>query len=174
MAGENGALWKVVTSAADGLEATASAASVNNVLLFNPTSKVIGEGAGFLSDINVQFRRATPENEAVNNSEIEIQDMGVDSLDITLTVLCGNTDNDDPSNPINKLSLWLQTGNTTTGYTKGRYGLRLDNAPQWNVVPTATYGFHIRDVDFTYIGEKTDQCLAVIHLSLGGAIINAI
>jgi hypothetical protein len=42
MAGENGALWEVQTSAANGTEATASGADANHVALFNDTAKVIG------------------------------------------------------------------------------------------------------------------------------------
>lgn len=174
MAGENAALWRVPASAVDGTEATASGASVNNVLLFNDTSKVIGDGGAYITDVLVSFRKAIPENESVNQNNNEIQDMGVSGLDLVITALGGNTDNDDPSNPVNKLSLWLQGSNSTTGYIKGRFGLRLDNSPQWNVVPTADYGFHLRDVQFTYMGEKKDVCSLVIKLSLGGAIINAI
>jgi len=122
----------------------------------------------------VDFRRAVPENEAVDEDNNEIQDMGVDGLDVQIVALCGNTDNDDDTNPVNKLSKWLQDGNSTTGYTKGRYGLRLDNAPQWNVVPTATLGFNIRDVQFKYLGEKKDQCLVTIRIALGGDIVTAI
>ncbi len=174
MAGENAAIWIVASGAGDGLEATASAASVDNVLLFNEISKVVGSGGANISDIDVDFRKAIPENEAVSTDNNEIQDMGIDGFDVTITAITGNTDNDATSNAVNKLSLWLQNSNGVAGYSKGRFGLRLDNAPQWNVVPTSTLGMHIRNVNFKYIGEKKDQCLVVIQLSLGGDIQTAI
>ncbi len=174
MAGENGAIWQVQASAGNGSEATASGASVNNVLLFNASTKVIGDGGAYITDIKVDFRRAVPENEAVDSDNNEIQDMGIDGLDFIITAIGGNTDNDAVTNPVNKLSLWIQDGNTATGYTKGRYGLRLDNAPQWNVVPTSALGCHITNVNFTYLGERKDMVQLIISMALGGDIKTAI
>ena len=174
MAGENAAIWIVASGAGDGLEATALSNSVNDVLLFNETSKVVGSGGAYITDIEVDFRKAIPENEAVNTDNNEIQDMGIDGFDVTITAITGNADNDAVTNAVNKLSLWLQSTNGVSGYSKGRFGLRLNNAPQWNVVPTSTLGMHIRTVNFKYLGEKKDQCLVVIQLSLGGDIQNAI
>ena len=170
MAGENAAIWEVQASAADGTEATAT---TTHTQLFNDTAKDISGGA-YITDIKVNFRRAVPENEAVDEDNNEIQDMGIDGLDIIITGVSGNADNDASTNLVNKFSKWLQDGNTATGYTKGRFGLRLDNAPQWNVVPTTTYGYHIRDVDFTYIGEKKDAVQFIIRIALGGDITTAI
>ena len=175
MAGENGAIWQVQSGAANGTEATASGASVNNVALFNDTAKVVGaDGVSYISDIQVAFIRAVPENEAVDADNNEIQDMGISGLDIQIDGVSGNADNDAATNLVNKLSTWLQDGNTTTGYTKGRYGLRLDNAPQWNVVPTSTYGMHLRDARFQYIGEDKDRVRFTIRMALGGDIASAI
>jgi len=171
LAGENAALWQVQASAANGTEATAGA---SNTQLFNDTGKVIGAGIPYIDEINVDFRRSVPENEAVDANNNELQDMGIDGLDITITGLSGNTDNDAVANMVNKFSKWLQDGNTATLFTKGRFGLRLDNAPQWNVVPTSTYGYHIRTAQFQYIGEKKDVVKFTISLGLGGDIATAI
>ena len=157
----NSAIWQVQASG-DGTE---SDAGDSNTIDFNATSKLPSAGA-YISDITVNFRRAVPENEAVATDNNELQDMGIDGLDITLEGVIGNADNDATANSVNKLSKFIQDGNTiSTGsptYTKGRYGLRLDNAPQWNVVPTSTYGYHIRDIKLNYIGENKD--LSLIHI----------
>jgi len=174
MAGENAAIWEVQSGAANGLEATAGA---TNTQLFNDTGKVIGAGIPYIDEINIDFRRAVPENEAVNADNNELQDMGIQGLDITITGVSGDADNDAVGNLVNKFSKWLQDGNTTTGFTKGRFGLRLDNAPQWNVVPDDTpntFGFHIRTATFQYIGEKKDIVKFTISLGLGGDIATAI
>jgi len=171
MVGENAAIWQVQASAANGTESTAGA---SNTQLFNDTGKMIGAGIPYIDEINVDFRRAVPENEAVNADNNELQDMGIDGLDITITGLSGNTDNDAVANMVNKFSKWLQDGNTATLFTKGRFGLRFDNAPQWNVVPTSTYGYHIRTAQFQYIGEKKDTVKFTISLGLGGDIATAI
>lgn len=170
MAGENAWLWQVQASGS----APRLSASSANIIEFNNTGKVPSGGA-YIDDIQVDFRRAVPENAAVDDNNNEIQDMGVDGLDIIIHGFSGNADNDNVStNPINKLSKWLQDGNTATGYTKGRYGLELDNAPQWDVQPATTYGYHIRNVTFHYIGEKKDICEFTIYLSLGGDLTSAI
>lgn len=175
MAGENAAIWQVQASAADGLEATALAADADNIALFNDTAKVIGtQSVSYIANIEVEFRRATPENEAVNADNNELQDMGIEGFDIVLTGKSGDADNDLDTNLVNKLSKWLQDGNTTTGFTKGRYGLRLDNAPQWNVVPTADLGFHIRSCQFQYLGENKDAVVFTIRMALGGDIATAL
>ena len=170
MAGENAAIWQVQASAGDGNEGTATA---TNTVLFNSSTKIPSDGA-FASDIVVDFRRAVVENEAVNTDNNELQDMGVEGLDLTVTGVIGDANNDDATNSVNKLSKWLQESNDTTLFTKGRFGLRLDNAPQWNVDPTSTFGYFIRNVRFQYMGEATDLVQITITLVLGGDIASAI
>ncbi len=175
MANENAALWQVQSGAANGTESTASGASVNNVALFNDSAKIIGaQGVSYLSEITVDFRRSVPENEAVNADNNELQDMGLEGLDIVLTGITGDVNNDATTSLVNKLSTWLQAGNTTTGFTKGRYGLRLDNLPQFNVVPTSALGFHMRDFKLRFVGERVDATEFIIRLALGGDIPTAI
>jgi len=166
----NAALWQVQSGAGTGAEATAGD---THTIDFNATTKVPSDGP-FISDISVDFRRSVPENEAVAADNNELQDMGIDGLDITLEGIIGDADNDVTANSVNKLSKWLQDGNTVTGYTKGRFGLRLDNAPQWNVVPTTTYGYHIRDIKLQYMGENRDLVHFTIRLALGGDVASAI
>jgi hypothetical protein len=170
MAGENAHIWQVQASAVNGNRTTAGSTHTQS---FNNTGKVPSGGA-YIEDIAVEFRRSIPENTAVNANNNEIQDMGVEGLDIVIKGISGNADYDHESNLANKCSKWLKDGNTTTGYTKGRYGLQLDNAPQWNVVPTSTFGYHIRSINFRYIGEKKDLVEYTIALSLGGDLDNAI
>lgn len=170
MAGENAYIWQVQASAINGAQVTATD---NNTQYFNNTAKVPSGGA-YISNIDVDFRRAVPENEAVDEDNNEIQDMGLGGLDLVFTGVSGDTDLDQSSNLVNKFNKWLMDGNTTTGYTKGRYGLFLGNAPQWNVVPTSTYGYHIRNVQYRYLGEKRDLVEFTISLALGGDIVTAI
>ena len=170
MAGENAWIWEVQSGAGSGQRATAGD---THTQAFNNTGKVPSGGA-YIDSINVNFRRAVPENEAVDEDNNEIQDMGIGGLDITIHGFSGDADNDVAANCVNKYIKWLKDGNTTTGYTKGRFGLELDNAPQWDVVPTSTYGYHIRDIDWNYIGDKVDTVEFTIRLALGGDLQNAI
>lgn len=177
MAGENAAIWEVQSGAANGTESTATS---THTQLFNSTTKTSAGGA-FIDNIIINLNKATPENESVNDDNNEIQDMGISGLDITITGISGNADNDAATNLVNKFIKWAVDGNTTTGYIKGRFGLRLDNAPQWNVVPNADaggtggdYGFHILNPNWEYIGERKDLVKFSISLILGGDVANAI
>lgn len=166
----NSAIWQVQVNG----NGTESGAGDTYTIDFNATTKLPSAGA-YISDISVNFRRAVPENEAVATDNNELQDMGIDGLDITLEGVIGDADStSDSTNSVNKLSKFIQDGNTITGFTKGRYGLRLDNAPQWNVVPHADYGYHIRDIKLNYIGENKDLVHFVILMALGGDIKTAI
>ncbi len=170
MAGENIFLWQVQASGA----AARASATTEHLLSFNNTGKVPSGGA-YIDSIDIDFRRAVPENEAVDADNNEIQDMGIGGLDIILHGYIGNADSNlEASNGVNKLSLWLQEGNTTTGYTKGRYGLEFDNAPQWDVVPSSTYGYHIRNAHFKYMGDKKDMVEFTVALALGGDLDSAL
>jgi len=168
----NSALWEVQSGAANGTESTAGDTHTID-FADNDTSKNPSAGA-FITDIEVEFRRAVPENESVDANNNELQDMGIDSLNITLTGIIGDANNDVTANEVTKLSKWLQDGNTTTGFTKGRFGLRLDAAPQWNVEPTSTLGFHIKDCVFRYPGDRKDIAEFTIRIALGGDITTAI
>ncbi len=170
MAGENAYIWQVQASAGSGQRTTAGD---TNTIAMNSSAKNPSDGA-YISDINVDFRRAVPENEAVDDDNNEIQDMGIGGLDIVIKGIIGDADNDVSTNPVNKMSKWLQDGNTTTGYTKGRYGLTLENLPQWDVTPTSTYGYHIRYARFNFIGERNDMVEFEIALALGGDLASAI
>jgi hypothetical protein len=177
MANENAAIWEVQSGAANGTEATATS---THTQLFNPDSNKIEDGA-YIDGIAISLRKASPENEAANTDNNELQDMGISGLDITLSGTSGNADSDVAANWVNKLIKWIKDGGTTTGYKKGRFGLRLDNAPQWNVVPNGdanslgtTYGFHILNPSWEYVGERTDLVRWSLTLSLGGDPLNAI
>lgn len=173
MAGENAAIWEVQSGAANGTEATAT---TTHTQLFNSTGKVISEGA-YIDTQSMIIGKATPENEAVNDDNNEIQDMGLTGVDVIITGVAGDIDNEVATNLVTKFIKWsiLDGGNTTTGFTKGRFGLRLDNAPQWNVVPTSTYGYHIiGQIEFNYVGDAKDQVQFKIRLGLGGDIVTAL
>ena len=178
MAGENAALWEVQSGAGNGTESTAT---TTHTQLFNDTGKVIGAPGAYITDISVSIRRAVPENEAVNDDNNEIQDMGLEGVDIIITGIAGKIATEATVNLVTKFNKWITDGNTTSGYQKGRFGLRLDNAPHWNVVPNGdansagtNYGFHIRNIDYKYVGERKNLVEFTIALALGGDITNAL
>lgn len=159
----NSAIWQVQSGAANGTEATATS---TNTILFNESPVVSTGGVIFTTDFNV--RNSVAENTKVDGNGNAIQDMGLDGIDIQITGLIKDSDSGNGS--VTKLMSWIKAGKTTTGYTEGRFGLRLDDFPFFNMVPTSTYGLVINNVRFVRDPEKINKVGVVINLRVGGDI----
>jgi len=166
MASEKILLWQVQSGAANGDQSTAGDA---NTVKFNPTPVL--QAANYLYKTQVNLRKSTPENPAVNADNNEIQDMGLDGVDYIIT---GEITDAKDSGDIPKLINWLQALNSTTGFTKGRFGLSHATFNFFDVVPTTTYGYHLNNVQFILLGEPKGVVGVVLTLRLGGDLDNAI
>ncbi len=166
MAGEKILFWQVQSAAANGTQATAGDA---NTVKFNPTP--ILQAGNYIYKTQVSMRKATPENPAVNEDNNEIQDMGAEGIDYIIT---GEISDAKDSGDIPKLINWYQALNTTTGFTKGRFGLSHATLSFWDVVPTSSYGYHLNGLQFILLGEPKGVLGVVLTLRLGGDLDNAI
>lgn len=169
----NAAIWWVKASAANGLEATATSDSTNSarysggeVLLFDETPVVTTGGHIFQSEYRV--RNSIAENAKVNGVGNDVQDMGLDGIDVQITGLV--KDSDASNDNLTKLMGWINEAKTTTGYTEGRMGLRVDDFPYFNLVPTTTYGYVLQDVTFIRDPNKDNKTGFVLVLRVGGDI----
>lgn len=162
MAG-NAALWQVQSSAANGTEATATSA---NTILFNETPIVSSAQQVLNSEFTI--RNSVPENPRVFGDGNELQDMGLDGVDIVIT---GQIKNSDSGNvPIDKIMTWTRQAKTATGYTRGRFGLRLDDFPHFNIVPTFQFGGAIQNIRFIRDPENLNNVSFVMTIRIGGNI----
>jgi len=164
------ALWWVKASAADGAEATAVADTTNfasgEIVKFNE-SPVVAKG-GNIWNTELGFRVSVPENAKVNGNNNDVQDMGLDGVDVVVTGMI--KDSDTANDSIAKLMAWMNEEKTTTLFTEGRFGLRLDDFPAFDMVPTATYGYVIQSLRFSRVGDKTNRAGFILTLRVGGAI----
>ena len=175
MAGENSAIWRVKASAANGTEATADADvsvfSNGEVVLFNPDSVASGDGTIFNTEFNI--RNSVPENPKVAGNNNEIQDMGLDGLDVQIVGLLTDVNANTGITKPEKLIKWMQNDKTVTGFTEGRFGLRIDDFPHFNVVPTSTYGYVLANLRFIRDPNFVDKVRFIATLRLGGDIASA-
>lgn len=162
MAGQS-AIWQVQTSAANGTEATATS---GNTILFNETPVVSSGGVIFTTEFNV--RNSIAENPKVSGDGNEVQDMGLDGIDVQVTGMFKDSDASNTS--ITELMSWIKAAKTTTGYTQGRFGLRLDDFPYFNMVPTSTYGYVLGNVQFVRDPNKVNKVGIVLTLRVGGDV----
>ncbi len=161
MAGENTAIWRATT--AQG--ATEAAALAVNKILFNSTP-VIATGS-YVFNTEVNYRNATPENPRVAGQINEVQDMGLQGIDVQITGQIRQTSS--ITQDLKNLVTWLQEDKTIqTGFPKGRFGLRMDDMPQFNVQPDLTFGYVLAQTRVIRDGEYKEKSGVVITLRFSG------
>ena len=161
MAGENTSIWRATV--AQG--ATEAAALAENKILFN-SSPVIATGS-YLFNTEVNYRNATPENPRVAGQINEVQDMGLQGIDVQVTgqIRQSSSVTDD----LQHLVTWLQEDKTEqTTFPKGIFGLRMDDMPQFNVEPSSTYGYVLAQTRIIRDGEYKQKAGVVITLRFSG------
>lgn len=160
----SGAIWQVQSGAINGLEATATPA---NTIVFD-NDEVTGSG-GVHYRTEILLRNSSPENTSLEGGVNDIEDMGPDGVDIQVTGEFKNSAID----VANVLKFWKED-KYTTGYPKGRFGLRLTVPDNFNVVPTATYGYHFINPKLIIDYELEKVIGFVVTLRLSGDVLNAI
>ena len=159
----NAALWQVQSAAANGTEATAGA---TNTIDFNNTPITTSSQVILTSEFTI--RNSVPENPRVFADGNELQDMGLDGVDIQITGLI--KDSDSGNVPMDKIMTWTRQAKTTTGYTRGRFGLRMDDFPHFNIVPTVDFGGAIQNIRFIRDPENFNNVGFVLTIRIGGNI----
>ncbi len=67
------------------------------------------------------------------------------------------------------LVTWVQEDKTLqVGFPKGRFGLRLDDMPQFNVTPTTTFGYVLAQARIIRDGEYKEKAGVIITLRFSG------
>jgi hypothetical protein len=161
LAGENTAIWRATT--AQG--ATEAAALAENKILFN-SSPVIATGS-YVFNTEVNYRNATPENPRVAGQINEVQDMGLQGIDVQITGQIRQSSS--VTLDLKHLVTWLQEDKTVqSDFPKGRFGLRMDDMPQFNVEPTTTFGYVLAQVRVIRDGEYKEKAGVVITLRFSG------
>ena len=161
MAGENTAIWRATT--AEG--ATEAAALAENIILFN--SQPVEATGSYVFNTEVNYRNATPENPRVAGQINEVQDMGLQGIDVQVTGQLRQTSS--TSGDLSNLVTWLQEDKTVqASFPKGRFGLRMDDLPQFNVEPATESGYVLAQTRIIRDGEYKEKAGVVITLRFSG------
>ena len=161
MAGENSAIWRA-TTAQGPIEGSALP---ENIILFN-SSPVIATGS-YVFNTEVNYRNATPENPRVAGQINEVQDMGLQGIDVQVTGQLRETSS--TSGDLSHLVTWLQEDKTVQAtFPKGRFGLRMDDLPQFNVQPSILFGYVLAQTRIIRDGEYKQKAGVVITLRFSG------
>jgi len=93
--------------------------------------------------------------------------MGLQGIDIQITGQLRQTSS--ITGDLKHLVTWLQEDKTIqTGFSKGRFGLRMDDMPQFNITPTATFGYVLAQARIIRDGEFKEKSGVVITLRFSG------
>ena len=93
--------------------------------------------------------------------------MGLAGIDIQVTGQIRQSSS--MSSDLSKLVTWLQEDKTVQAtFPKGRFGLRMDDMPQFNVTPTTTFGYILAQSRILRDGEYKEKAGVVITLRFSG------
>ncbi len=167
MAGENSAIWRA-TITGQGAENLAPA---DEIILFNPNSQ--GDNDSLMFHTEVFYRNSIPENPKVLGQINEVQDMGLDGIDVILTTRQLNSSNVTAGSVMAILRKWLIEDKTLTFFAKGRFGLRLNDIPIFNVQPqgspsTPEFGYVLANARFIRPQDHANKADIIITLRFSG------
>jgi len=156
----NTAIWRGTTGNPNEGNATPL-----NKIEFNAVP-VITTGS-YVFNTEVNYRNSTPENPRVAGQINEVQDMGLQGIDVQITGQLRDTDNTDGD--LAHLVTWLQEDKTLQqDFPKGRFGLRMDDMPQFNITPSQTFGYVLAQTRVIRDGEYKQKAGIVITLRFSG------
>lgn len=166
MAGENTAIFRV-TNTGD----TEGTVAANEKLLWNPTD--INSNNKFVFSTEIFYRNSIPENAKVQGQLNEVQDMGLDGIDVQLVCRIQNSSNDAVGSNMEILRKWLIQDKTNASFPKGRFGLRLDDIPIFNNTPNGPpgadhSGYILANIRFTRPQDHKNKVDAIITLRFSG------
>lgn len=156
-------IWQVQTGAANNTQSTAGD---DNTIKFSLGN--VGEGNDLFSN-NITLRNSTPENTSIEGDSNDIEDMGLDGIDIKLTGHFANNQTD-----ISKLVKWWKEDKFADVAPEGRFGLELNYPIDFDVVPTSTYGYQIVNPTIEILYEEARIVKFTMTLRLGGDIVSAL
>jgi len=157
---DNTAIWRGTAG-----NPTEGGASLLNIIKFN-SEPVIATGS-FVFNTEVNYRNSTPENPRVAGQINEVQDMGLQGIDVQITGQLRQTSS--ASGDLAHLVTWLQEDKTLqSDFPKGRFGLRMDDMPQFNITPDTNFGYVLAQARIIRDGEFKQKAGIVLTLRFSG------
>lgn len=131
MAG-NSCIWRADTLGAES--------SNSDRIEFNAGS--VPDNLTHITNSQFQLLSAIGINERPKIAVESIQDLGFSSLDVIIT---GSIQTPVSQLASHRIKKWLLESKTNTSFPKGRFGLRLDDYTDYNLVPTSTRAYFLYD-----------------------------
>lgn len=153
------AIWRSTTI---GAEASSEKIEFNDLSLANEI-----DIAG-INQSNTKMVSSVGVNPKPNSAVDELQDTGFAGLVVILTGSIKNTTDASSTSKIHYLKSWLLEDKTTTSFPLGRFGLRMNDFPIFNLTPTLTRGYMLTDVEFVRDGSVKGKVAVIMTLRFNG------
>jgi len=162
MAG-SGAIWRA-TVAQGGNEASALSA---NIIEFS-TGAATPDARGKMVSSSVHYTRDISIHPHPKRNLNRVQDglLGIKEVSIT-----GYFTEPDSAGGIANLNNWMIAAATVTGFTEGRFGLRIDDMGQFDLTPSAGVGYMLHDVFIDRIEGSPNEASFIAKLYLNGTAV---
>lgn len=108
------------------------AAATTDVITFTATNATDGK---HIHQTELDMVVAIGDNEKPQGDVNELQDVGVDSVTWIIT---GSVESPTSNDVFQTVKKWMFGGKTDVVFTKGRFGLELDDITAYNLIPTGT------------------------------------
>ena len=160
----NSAIWRATSLGAEASNST-------DIVEFNDLTLADDEQAGIVQS-STNLRTAIALNPRPKSAVDELQDGGF----IGGTVVLTGSIKDPSGNGLEKcqrLKTWQIENKTNSTFLKGRFGLRLDDFPLVDCVPTSGStgrGYLFEDVQFIRTGELRGKVQVIITLRFNGDV----
>lgn len=157
MAG-NGAIWRATSAGAEG-------SNQSDIIEFNIGLKP--DSTSNITQTEVDLVVGIGENEKATGNINELQDTGLATitLPITGTIISPKT-----SLAAALIKIWLIEKKTNTSFPKGRFGLRMNDFPNFNLTPESTRGYMISEFRFIRPREFQGKLDFIATLRFNGAV----
>lgn len=139
------------------------AESNGEVLEFNQGA--VPDATGAIIETSVKFEVGFADNPKAAGKINELQDTGLARIILTIT---GRIKAPKISSIPDVLKRWLIEDKTNTIFTKGRFGLRMNDFPQFNMKPELNRGYFLIDLEFQREGEYEGRVAFIAILRFNG------
>lgn len=161
----NSAIWRCTTLGAEGSNST-------DIIEFNDLTLADNLQRG-ISQSNTTMTTALSVNPKPKTQTDELQDCGFAGLTVILT----GSIKDPPSGglaSLHKLKQWeLEPKYIDTLFPYGRFGLRMDDMPIFDLTPGTTRGYMLESVSFIRDGEVKSKASVIITLRFNASSVGS-
>ena len=97
---------------------------------------------------------------------LNIQENGLNSYNFTISGVFGKN----TAVGIQRLKSFRKRLQVDTTHVYGAFGIQIDNASEFNIIPTPTKGLYIKSTNIGYAGQRTTRYDFQVTLGFGGTL----